>query len=38
MCHESYIQDEVLWSMMFADDVVLVNKNKNVSEGKLERW
>lgn len=26
------------WCIMFSDDVVLVNENTNVLEGKLERW
>lgn len=30
-------QDEVPSAIMFADDVVLVDDNTNVSEGKLER-
>lgn len=33
------VQDEEPWCMMFADDVVLVDKNKNVLvEGKFKRW
>lgn len=32
------VQDRVLWCMMFADDVLLVDANANVLEGKLERW
>lgn len=32
------VQDESPRCMMFADDVVWVNKSTNVREGKLGRW
>lgn len=32
------IQYETPWCMMFADDVVLINKNMNALKGKLKRW
>lgn len=32
------VQDEAAWRMMFADNTILVYKNTNGLEGKLERW
>lgn len=32
------IQDVASWYMMFVDSVVLVDENKNLLVGNLERW
>lgn len=32
------VQNEAPWCLMFADNVVLVNENINVLEGKLEHY
>ncbi|PKA60283.1 ubiquitin-protein ligase E3 C [Apostasia shenzhenica] len=33
-----YIQDEVPWCMLFADDIVLIEKTKEGAKAKLELW
>ncbi|PKA66268.1 ubiquitin-protein ligase E3 C [Apostasia shenzhenica] len=33
-----HIQDEVPWCMLFADDIVLVEKTKEGAKAKLELW
>ncbi|PKA47146.1 ubiquitin-protein ligase E3 C [Apostasia shenzhenica] len=33
-----YIQDEVPWCMLFADDIVLIEKTKKGAKAKLELW
>jgi len=32
------IQDEVLWYMLFADDIVLIDETRNRVNAKLEVW
>jgi len=33
-----WIQDEVPWCMLFADDIVLINKTRQRVNDKLESW
>ncbi|PKA60324.1 ubiquitin-protein ligase E3 C [Apostasia shenzhenica] len=33
-----YIQDEVPWCMLFADDIILIEKTKEGAKAKLELW
>lgn len=32
------IEDKASWCIMFADDVVILDENKEVLDGKLEHW
>jgi len=32
------IQEEVLWCMLFVDDIVLVDETRSIVNGRLEIW
>ena len=32
------IQEEVSWSILFADDIILMNETRNRVNAKLENW